>query len=78
MEETTFLKIGAILQTAIFAESDAIKNYMAQLDEITALSPEIAETLSSVFEEIVADELNHIQKLKTAFQQVTGILEAVD
>ena len=51
---------------------------MTQLDEITALSPEIAETLSSVFEEIVADELNHIQKLKTAFQQVTGIVEAVD
>lgn len=78
MEETTFLKIGAILQTAIIDESDAIKNYMTQLDEITALSPEIAETLSSVFEEIVADELNHIQKLKTAFQQVTGIVEAVD
>lgn len=78
MAETTFLKIGAILQTAIIDESDAIKNYMTQLDEITALSPEIAETLSSVFEEIVADELNHIQKLKTAFQQVTGIVEAVD
>lgn len=78
MEETTFLKIGAILQTAIIGEADATKNYMAQLDEITALSPEIAETLSSVFEEIVADELNHIQKLKTAFQQVTGVVEAVD
>lgn len=78
MEETTFLKIGAILQTAIIDEADAIKNYMAQLDEITALSPEIAETLSSVFEEIVADELNHIEKLKIAFQQVTGIVEAVD
>lgn len=78
MEETTFLKIGAILQTAIIDEADAIKNYMTQLDEITALSPEIAETLSSVFEEIVADELNHIQKLKKAFQQVTGIVEAVD
>ena len=78
MEETTFLKIGAILQTAIIDEADAIKNYMTQLDEITALSPEIAETLSSVFDEIVADELNHIQKLKKAFQQVTGVVEAVD
>ena len=78
MEETTFLKIGAILQTAIIDEADAIKNYMAQLDEITALSPKIAETLSSVFEEIVADELNHIEKLKIAFQQATGIVEAVD
>lgn len=78
MEETKFLQIGAILQTAIIDEAEATKNYMSQLNEITELSPETAETLSVVFEEIVADELNHIQKLKTAFQQVTGIVEAVD
>lgn len=78
MEETKFLQIGAILQMAIIDEAEATKNYMSQLDEINAISPETAETLSSVFEEIVADELNHIQKLKTAFQQVTGIVEAVD
>lgn len=78
MEETKFLQIGAILQTAIIDEAEAIRNYMTQLDEINALSPETAETLSPVFEEIVADELNHIQKLKSAFQQVTGIVEAVD
>ena len=78
MEETKFLQIGAILQTAITDEAEAIRNYMTQLNEITELSSETAETLSVVFEEIVADELNHIQKLKTAFQQVTGIVEAVD
>lgn len=78
MEETKFLQIGAILQTAITDEAEAVRNYMTQLNEITELSPETAETLSVVFEEIVADELNHIQKLKTAFQQVTGIVEAVD
>lgn len=78
MEETKFLQIGAILQMAIIDEAEATKNYMSQLDEINEISPETAETLSSVFEEIVADELNHIQKLKTAFQQVTGIVEAVD
>lgn len=78
MEETKFLQIGAILQTAITDEAEAVRNYMTQLNEIAELSSETAETLSVVFEEIVADELNHIQKLKTAFQQVTGIVEAVD
>lgn len=66
-------KIGAIIQQALVGEGEATRDYMNQLAQIAELSPDIATECAPVFEEIVADELDHERKLWTLYQTVTGI-----
>lgn len=72
------LKAGAVLQQALIGEGEATRDYMNQLAEIAALDEGIAELCAPVFEEIIADELDHERKLWALFQRVTGIAAAND
>lgn len=72
------LKAGAVLQQALVGEGEATRDYMNQLAEIAALDEGVAELCAPVFEEIIADELDHERKLWALFQRVTGIAAAND
>ena len=75
MDEIVTLKVGAIIQQALLGEAQATRDYSNQLAEIAELSPELADKCAEVIAEIVADELNHENKLHKLFQEITGIAE---
>lgn len=70
-----FLKIAAKIQENNKDEAVAIENYSLLLEEITNSDMPSAdkEKLFDIINEIIADELNHQEKLQEAYTMLTNI-----
>lgn len=70
-----FLKIASEIQANNKDEALAIQNYSLLLEEITDSDIPSAdkEKLFDIINEIIADELNHQQRLQEAYTMLTNI-----
>lgn len=67
------LRVGKILMEGAEGECMATKDYCRQLADIFEISEEYGELCAPDFAEIIADELNHANKLQALFAQITSI-----
>lgn len=73
------LRISAILSQGAEGEANTNKDYFNNLAEIltlaesAGLTEEQIDTIVSNYEEIIADELNHLQRFNDLLTMVSGI-----
>lgn len=73
--DENILKLANEMAKNVEAEADAIGKYNNALYVIeeSSLDKDLKETLKEGIEEIIADELNHAEKLQEFYTMVTGI-----
>jgi hypothetical protein len=73
MDEATKFKIATQITEGAEGEAKAMKDYARELAEIYALDKAAGDEMNPIISEIIADELNHLDKLILAFSELTGI-----
>lgn len=66
-------KVGAIIQGAIVKEAETIQDYSERLEALYHISDSLGKEMSNVIDEIIADELDHIDRLNQLYSAVTKI-----
>lgn len=72
------MKSAAIVMSALKDEAEAIENYSKQLGEIAEDSGVIYEQAKAIYDEVIADELNHVSRFAELYGSITGIVPKED
>lgn len=66
-------QVGMILQGALKKEADTIEDYSERMAQLYEMSVSVGEEIEPVFNEIIADELDHINRLNQMYCAIVGV-----